>query len=150
MITFAYSHFGVPPVRSPRRESLCYGQISGCRGANGKNRRNNRLILRWDQLSFWWFMLDRQEKSGQGVSFGTMETNFRGKLHECTPNHRFGLHLVNWTQKLDCIRLIERTNWIAAAAVTAAAAVRPPAVRYRSIDDSIPVSYTHLTLPTKA
>ena len=65
-------------------------------------------------------MLDRQEESGQGVSFGTMEANFRGKLHECTPNHRFGLHSVNWTQKLDCIRLIERTNWIAAAAAAAA------------------------------
>ena len=35
-ITFAYSHFGVAPVRSPRRESLCYGQISGCRGSNRK------------------------------------------------------------------------------------------------------------------
>ena len=35
-ITLAYSHFGVAPVRTPRRESLCYGQISGCRGANRK------------------------------------------------------------------------------------------------------------------
>ena len=76
--------------------------------------RNNGPILRWDQRSFWWFMLDRQEESGQGVSFGTMESNFRGKLHECNQNHRFGLHSVNWAQKLDCIRLIERTNWIAA------------------------------------
>ena len=63
-------------------------------------------------------MLDRQEESGQGVSFGTMETNFRGKVHECNPNHRFGLHSVNWTQKLDCIRLIERTNSICGPGIT--------------------------------
>ena len=78
-------------------------------------------------------MLDRQEESAQGVSFGTMETNLRGKVHECNPNHRFGLHSISWTQKLDCIQFIERTNWIdaAAAAATAVAAVRPT-VRSRS------------------
>ena len=57
---------------------------------------------------------------GKSRSFGRKETNFRDELHECNPNHRFGLHSVNWTQKLDCIRLIERTNWIAAAAAAAA------------------------------
>ena len=66
-ITFAYSHFGVAPVRTPRQESLCYGQISACRGANRQNPRNNRPILRWDQLVFRWFMLDR-------VKLCTLET----------------------------------------------------------------------------
>ena len=64
-------------------------------GPTVKHPRNNWPILRWDQRSFSWFMLDRQEESGQGVSFGTMETNFRDKLHECNQNHRFGLHSVN-------------------------------------------------------
>ena len=54
-------------MRTPRQESLCYGQISACRGANRKNLRNNWPILRWDQRSFRWFMLDR-------VKLCTLET----------------------------------------------------------------------------
>ena len=54
-------------MRTPRPESLCYGQISACRGANRKNPSHNRPILRWDQLAFRWFMLDR-------VKLCTLET----------------------------------------------------------------------------
>ena len=40
---------------------------------------------------------------GKSHSFGRKETNFRDELHECNPNHRFGLHSVNLSQKLDII-----------------------------------------------
>ena len=88
-------------MRSPRRESLCYGQISGCRGANRKNRRNNWPILRWDQLSFWWFVLDRQEESGKVA-------HLAGRKPICATNYTNVIQII----VLDYIRLIGRQNWI--------------------------------------
>ena len=88
-------------MRTPRHESLCYGQISACRGANRKNPSHNRPILRWDQRSFWWFMLDRQEESGKIV-------HLAGRKPISATNYTNVIQII----VLDYIRLIARQNWI--------------------------------------
>ena len=63
--------------------------------------RNNRPILRWDQRSFLWFMLDRQEESGKVAHLAGGKPIFATK---CTN--------VIQIIVLDYIRLIGRQNWI--------------------------------------
>ena len=63
--------------------------------------RNNRPILRWDQRSFLWFMLDRQEESGKVA-------HLAGRKPIFTTNYTNVIQII----VLDYIRLIARQNWI--------------------------------------
>ena len=63
--------------------------------------RNNWPILRWDQLAFWWFMLERQEQTGQVA-------HLAGRKPIFATNYTNVIQII----VLDYIRLIGRQNWI--------------------------------------